>query len=341
MGIKSTVRASASILKRYGLNVFLRRTISKLKKHNFEKADLFLNREQGMPVPSFSAKAPMVPGLVSVVVPCYNHEDFVEQALVSIYHQTCKKIELIVVDDCSSDASPRIIETLFKAWGKEGRFERLKFIKHQANQGAHSSIDEAINQTQGEYIAVLNSDDFYDTNRFDLMISCLKHSGSDIGFSKVYVVDEKGQRKLNSEFTELQKGIDTDSMFYRLCQDNLAVSSGNLFFKRSLIEKIGLFRDFKYIHDWDFLMRAALTSKVCFCGETAYYYRMHSTNSYLSLIGDTKLCDAEMVEMRSRVFAAVYTKPDSAFYSQADYPRIVDLLYRRLMNDEGLILGKK
>ncbi len=341
MGIISTGRAAKSILKRYGLRVFMQRTLSKLKKHNFEKADLFLNRKQGMPVPSFGADAPMVKGLVSVVVPCYNHEDYVEEALASIYRQTCEAIELIVVDDCSRDDSPNIIQALFDAWEQEGRFYRLLFIRHKKNKGAHSSIDEAINQTQGEYIAVLNSDDFYDPNRFDLMKSCLAVNQADIGFSRVEVVDEKSSRKADSHFVELQMGIDRDTMFYRLCQDNLAISSGNLFFKRSLIEKIGLFRDFQYIHDWDFLMRAALTTNVCFCSETAYFYRMHSTNSYLTLIGDTKLCDAEMIEMRSRVFQAVYGQEKSAFYSQDEYGRIIDLLYRRLMNDEGIILGKK
>lgn len=341
MGIVSTGRAAKGILKRYGIRVFLQRAISKLNKHNFEKADLFLNRKQGMPVPSFGAEAPMVKGLVSVVVPCYNHEDFVEEALASVYRQTCQKIELIVVDDCSQDASPEIIQALFKAWEKEGRFHTLRFIRHKKNKGAHSSIDEAINATQGEYIAVLNSDDFYGPNRFDLMINCLEMNGAGIGFSRVAVVDEKGAKKADSPFAELQKGIVRENMFYRLCQDNLAVSSGNLFFRRALIEKIGLFRDFKYVHDWDFLLRAALTTPVCFCSETAYFYRMHSTNSYLLLIGDTKLCDAEMVEMRSRVFKAVYEKEESAFYSKEEHGRIKDLLYRRLMNDEGIAIGKE
>ncbi|MEX1308302.1 MAG: glycosyltransferase family A protein [Eubacteriales bacterium] len=341
MDILSTGRAARSVLKRYGLSVFLQRTLSKLKKHNFEKADLFLNRKQGMPVPSFGQGKPMVEGLVSVVVPCYNHEDFVEEALASIYRQSYEKIELIVVDDCSQDASPKIVETLFDAWEKEGRFYNLTFIAHKENQGAHNSIDEAINLTQGEYIAVLNSDDFYDPSRFNLMVSCLEAYHAGIGFSRVEVVDEKGNLKSNSPFSELQKGIDSSIMFYRLCQDNLAISSGNLFFRRSLIEEIGLFRDFQYIHDWDFLMRAALTTSVCFCKETAYYYRMHSTNSYLSLIGDTKLCDAEMIEMRSRVFQTVYNNEKSDFYSEEEYTRIIDLLYRRLMNDEGLTLGKK
>ena len=341
MGIVSTGRAAKSILKRYGIRVFLQRTLSKFKKHNFEKADLFLNRKQGMPVPSFSASKPMVAGLVSVVVPCYNHEDFVEEALASIYRQTYDKIELIVVDDCSRDASPEIIETLFEAWGKEDRFYNLVFIKHDQNKGAHTSIDEAINLTQGEFIAVLNSDDFYGPNRFNLMVSCLDTHNADIGFSRVEVVDEKGQHKADSPFSELQNGINEETMFYRLCQDNLAISSGNLFFKRSLIEKIGLFRDFQYIHDWDFLMRAALTSKVCFCSGTIYAYRMHSTNSYLALIGDTKLCDQEMIEMRSRVFQAVYKTEESDFYSKEEHGRIIDLLYRRMMNDEGLTLGKE
>ncbi len=338
MGIKTSIQAAAGVLLRYGPKTFIRQTVNKLKSHNFEKADLFLNQEQTVPVPLFSDKEKPVKGLVSVVIPCYNHEAYVGHALTSIYNQSYRDIELIVVDDASSDRSAAVIEGLFDRWKPEKRFLRQLFIRHKQNKGAHDSIDEAVNKSAGEYIAVLNSDDYYDPSRFMLMTDALEKDGAGIGFSKVAVVDKDGNIKSNSPFSAIQHHIDSSHMFLSLCADNLAISSGNLFFKRSLIEKIGLFRDFKYIHDWDFLMRAALETPVSYCPNTTYYYRMHETNSYLALKGNTVLCDSEMTEMRARVLQTIFEQPDHAQYSKEDYPKIIDLLYRRLMNSAGLKL---
>jgi len=286
-----------------------------------------------MPVPSFLGINEEKKGLVTVVIPCYNHEGFVGDALLSIYNQTYRDIEIIIVDDCSHDQSVKVIKNLFNRWEKEHRFYKLTFIEHKKNKGAHESINEAINLGAGEYFAVLNSDDLYDANRFECLTDLMKKADKGLVFSKVKEIDENGKIKRKTPFSALQKHIDKDHMFLGLCGDNLAISSGNLFFKREIIEKIGLFRDFQYIHDWDFLMRSALMTHIGYSENTTYYYRMHSTNSYLNLQTLTDLCDNEMVEMRSRVFKAIYKKTDSLVYPKADYPEIADLLYRRLINN--------
>lgn len=333
MSLASSFKASINVLKRYGLNVFIKQTILKLKKHNFEKADLFLKRKQVMPVPSFLGTNKKVKDLVTAIIPCYNHEAFIADALLSIHEQTYKNIEIIIVDDCSKDNSVSIIKKLIKKWSEEARFHRIKLIEHDENKGAHYSINEAINLGAGEYLAVLNSDDLYEKNRFMKLIEFMGLKNFGLVLSKVCEIDEIGKIKHKTPFSALQKNIDSEHMFLGLCSDNLAISSGNLFFKREIIEKIGLFRDFQYIHDWDFLMRSSLITKVGYCEDTTYYYRMHSTNSYLALSSKTKLCDDEMVEMRSRVFKAIYKKENSNLYSKKDYLKITDLIYRRLVNN--------
>jgi len=338
MGVKSSVMAAFNVLKQYGFKTFVAQTVRKFKPHHFEKAQFFLEREQTRPIPYFSGEKAGKKGLVSVVIPCYNHERFIAKALDSIYNQTYEKIELIVVDDCSRDNSVGIIRSKFDEWGTGNRFDGLTFIAHEQNKGAHYSIDEAIGAGSGEFFAVLNSDDYYDYNRFTVLIEALENKKAVIGFSRVSVVDGNGNIKKRSPFEDIQKRIDQNHMFLGLCTDNLAISSGNLIFRRLLIQEIGLFRDFQYIHDWDFLMRAALTGEVVYCSDTTYYYRMHDTNSYLALRGNTQLCDAEMTEMRLRVFKGVYGKQNSERYSKEDYPKIIDLLYRRLVNStEGIL----
>ncbi len=329
----STLKAGLDVLKKYGLKTFLNQLARKYSKHNFERADEFLNRAQQVLTEKFVGKNEKVSGLVSVIIPCYNHEDFVADALYSIYNQTYEKIEIILIDDFSTDKSAQIVEKLFGMWEDEKRFYNLKFIKNEANKGAHYSINRGLNEGAGEYFAVLNSDDLYDVNRFETLIKLMQVSDAGLSFSKVEEIDENGMIKKKTPFSSLQNNIDNNHMLLGLCGDNLAISSGNLFFKREVMQEIGLFRDFKYIHDWDFLLRGAGVCKVVFSDKTSYYYRMHSTNSYLALNSMTDLCDAEMLEVRSRVFKRVYANKNSNFYDEQDYDKIVDLLYRRMVNN--------
>ena len=333
MGLKSTIKAGISIFKRYGIKPFFRQMILKFSSHNFEKVDTFLNRDNTVVFEKFSPKNEKIDGLVSVVIPCYNHEAFVADALYSIYNQSYKKIEMIVIDDCSVDGCVKIIDKLFDRWKVQERFYKLTFIKNDVNKGAHYSINTGINMCAGSYIAVLNSDDLYDSNRFEMLINVMEDKDAGLAFSKVMEIDENGMVKKKAHFSGLQDKIEKEHMFLGLCGDNLAISSGNLFFKRDVLENIGLFRDFKYVHDWDFLLRSALISHTVFCGSTCYYYRMHSTNSYLALNSMTKLCDEEMLEVSSNIFKKVYNEKESMVYSEQDYEKIIDLLYRRMVNN--------
>jgi glycosyltransferase involved in cell wall biosynthesis len=335
MAFKSTVRAGLDILKRYGLKTFLKQMRLKLSGHHFERATEFMNRTPRVKTDRFEPSNARVPSLLSVVVPCYNHEDFVKDALQSIFLQSYRDIEIIVIDDCSKDNSASIIKSLFKSFSKEKRFYKQTFIQNKVNKGAHYSINTGINLCCGEYIAILNSDDLYAPNRFEVLVEKLNEQKAGVAFSKVSIIDEKGTVKEKSPFSAIQKNIEQAHMFYGLCSDNLAISSGNLLFRRSVIEKIGLFRDFKYVHDWDLLLRSLTVCKQVFCEKTTYYYRMHATNSYLALNSMTALCDQEMTEVRAMVFKKVYGKKISEYYSRKDYDKIVDLLYRRLVNSSA------
>ena len=333
MGLKSTIKAGISIFKRYGIMPFFRQMILKFSSHSFEEVDTFLNCDSTVVFEKFLPKNEQIDGLVSVVIPCYNHEAFVADALYSIYNQSYKMIEMIVIDDCSADGCVKIIEKLFDRWKVEDRFYKLTFIKNGVNKGAHDSINAGINLCAGSYITVLNSDDLYDSSRFETLIGVMEEKDAGLAFSKVMEIDDNGMVKKKTQFSSLQNNIAKEHMFLGLCGDNLAISSGNLFFKREVLENIGLFRDFKYVHDWDFLLRSALITHTVFCGSTCYYYRMHSTNSYLELNSMTQLCDEEMLEVRSNIFKKIYNKKESMVYSVQDYEKIIDLLYRRMVNN--------
>ena len=94
--------------------------------------------------------------LVSVVVPCYNHERYVKECIQSIIDQSYKNIELIVIDDGSKDASVAVIEGLRGAC--EERFTRFEFSARE-NRGLCNTLNQALDWCQGEYFAAIASDD--------------------------------------------------------------------------------------------------------------------------------------------------------------------------------------
>ncbi|MEC0183423.1 glycosyltransferase family 2 protein [Paenibacillus peoriae] len=228
--------------------------------------------------------------LVSVIVPSYNYEKYIEAALKSIYEQTYDQLELVVIDDNSKDNSCHIINELISSEIYLERFKnRLKFLSHDQNQGAHNSINEGIRASQGKYVTILNADDLFEPNRITQLVKHLSASNSDFVFSRIKVIDGEGNdistvsdQAIN--FINTQNSIEKfPSIGWSLIPHNTAISTGNMLFSREIFDKLNGFRNLKYCHDWDFALRCLLLSEPLFVESTYYYYRLHGSNTFLTL----------------------------------------------------------
>ncbi|MBV9358882.1 MAG: glycosyltransferase family 2 protein, partial [Chloroflexi bacterium] len=103
--------------------------------------------------------------LVSVVIPSYNHARFVGQAIWSVEQQTYPHVELVVVDDGSSDGSGRLIERQLA----DSHLARV-FYREHPNLGAAATIDRGVMLSSGEYVAILNSDDTFTPDRVERLM---------------------------------------------------------------------------------------------------------------------------------------------------------------------------
>jgi glycosyltransferase involved in cell wall biosynthesis len=206
--------------------------------------------------------------LVSVVIPSYNHRAYVESALESIFVQTYPSIEIIVIDDGSSDDSAtRIRSTLC----------RSPFPWHfyaRENCGAAGTINEAVASSKGEFVNVLNSDDRFAPSRLMNMVDAVARSGEKWGFSRVAFMDGDGEAigaETSPRAADLAYLTDNvsarDTVGSSFLSGNPSISSGTLFFARTLFDRIGGFRDFRYNHDWDFCLRATLIAEPVFVHE--------------------------------------------------------------------------
>lgn len=221
------------------------------------------------------------PGLISVVIPSYNHAQFVGEAIRSVAEQTYPDIELIVVDDGSSDGSAVAIED---ALTSANRLSRTILIK-QDNQGAHSAINRGVLNSHGEYVCILNSDDFYAPERLERLYQCATQRGNEFAFTEVTHVNSEGVALLGKVVGDYQEWLDGveryPSLSFSLLRTNGTRSSSNFFFSARLVERIGLFRGFRLVHDWDFALRAMRDSEPAFVRENLLSYRIHGSGTLL------------------------------------------------------------
>ena len=123
--------------------------------------------------------------LISVVVTCYNHQDYIEQCLRSIFAQTYRNIELLVLDDGSSDHSAEIIEAVLADSPFPTRFE-----SHE-NMGVVKTRNKALQQIQGTYFIFVDSDDFLDSDYIESFYTSMVQEEADIVYCDLYDPDKK------------------------------------------------------------------------------------------------------------------------------------------------------
>lgn len=222
--------------------------------------------------------------LLSIIIPSYNHEAYIGEAIQSALDQTYQNLELIIVDDGSKDNSLSVIRQVDDS--------RIHVIT-QENQGAHNAINRGLSESKGEYIAILNSDDVFEKDRFAIMINELeKNKEIEFMCSYIRVIDSKGkdlgvkQGWKNMEpwvvpHKELSFAA-TENFKLNLIMSNFTSTTSNFLFTRNLYEKIGGMRNLRFAHDWDFALRAAEVTDCKIIEKPLLKYRVHETNTISS-----------------------------------------------------------
>ncbi|MBK5961387.1 hypothetical protein CCR97_24735 [Rhodoplanes elegans] len=213
--------------------------------------------------------------LVSVVIPSYNHKRFVGQAVESVRAQTHPAVEIVVVDDGSSDGS---FEFLRETVG-----DALAVLRRHDNRGAHATINDAIASATGDWIAILNSDDLYAPQRIERLVDFATGAGHDLVFSDVAFCDETGPlpstHKVVQSHDRAVAAAAGGTIEQALLRGNFVLTTSNLLFRRDVFAAVGPFRPYRYCHDWDFLLRAIGAFRLGWLREPLLQYRLHGSNT--------------------------------------------------------------
>lgn len=225
---------------------------------------------------------------VSVVIPSFNHGRFIAEAIRSVAAQTLPVVDLVIVDDGSSDGSPEVIRRTLAAVDLPG----ARLIE-QENQGSHRALERGIREASGDLIAVLNSDDRFHPERIARMLREVPESGAFLAFSAVNLIDATGDAcdaesaPVKGYRHALYEAARCPTVGFALLRNNIAVTSGNLFFTRSLYEKIGGFQPYRIAHDWDFLLQALVHVEPLLVADRLLDYRTHGDNTRLHIDAET------------------------------------------------------
>ena len=131
--------------------------------------------------------------LVSVVMPAYNAERFIAQAVESVLNQTMPSLELIVVDDCSQDQTVRIVKDM------QERDPRIRLVRNDSNLGPGRSRNLGMGLCAGQYIAFLDSDDLWRPHKLRRQVDLAVATGAEIVYCSYGIIDGVGN-KLCADF---------------------------------------------------------------------------------------------------------------------------------------------
>jgi glycosyltransferase involved in cell wall biosynthesis len=206
--------------------------------------------------------------LVSVIIPSYNRAAFIEAAIHSALDQTYVPVEVIVVDDGSTDGSYEKLQQ----WEERGELVLLTHPERR-NRGQSASINLGIQQAAGSYIAVLDSDDMFAKEKLADQVAFLEaNPETGMVYGQGHAVDADG----NFLFKVPGDGHQELSDPNRLLLDCYMALPGGSLIRRSVFEKAGLFEEsFRAGQDHDMAIRIMEATKCAYLPKLAFYYRKH------------------------------------------------------------------
>jgi len=224
--------------------------------------------------------------LVSVIVPSYNHANYLVECIYSIINQSYSNFELIVIDDGSTDDSRIVLDNLCKEFGF--------ILVFQTNQGITKTLNRGIREfAKGVYIAFCASDDFWATDKLRLQVMFMERNRFyPMCYGKSFVVDENSALLNDLSHIHLKGGcIFEDIILFKLHPPV------NYMFRKEIFDEVGLY-DERLVAE-DFFMNLKISSKysIGFIDEFISYYRLTSLDSKIERFEKVMLSHVAAIQL--------------------------------------------
>ena len=236
---------------------------------------------------------------VTVYMSAYNHEAYVEQAILSIVNQTYQDFELLVIDDGSTDNTPVILERLSQEHGF--------YFERQENMGLPRTLNTLMGMAKGEYFTGSASDDFWPLNRLELQVEAMDANPRvDIIHGDFKQVDTDGH--IIEACVPVRKPISGSGQFLPCLCGNRRYSAPTMMIRSVAWMKVGPYDVTILVEDFDWFLRAVRCCEIIHIKSDLVYYRKHNSNWTTTSGGLTKIADSSYLVARKLglVYGAIF-----------------------------------
>ncbi len=218
--------------------------------------------------------------LITVIVGCYNHAQYVEQCLDSVRRQTYANVQLVVFDDGSTDDSVQVIERWIAAHGAH-----CTFIRDGDNLGLCQRLNQALLIAAGEYVAMTAADDLWLPEKLERQVAILQAAPEHVAlvYSDAYQMDAQGA-DLRRTYLEHCQAVPAPegNVFRKLLEGNFVLAQTALW-RRTCYEKVGLYDESISTEDWDMWLRVSARFSFVFSPYVSAKYRIVQTSLWHEL----------------------------------------------------------
>lgn len=266
---------------------------------------------------------------VSVIIPTYNSEKFIAKAIESVLQQTYPNVELIVVDDASQDNTVEVVKGYCS--------DRIKLIVNDRNQGPSYSRNRAIEVANGEWIALLDSDDWFAGDRLEKLLQVAQSKNADFVVDDLYFITEGAEKPWTTRFSE-RWGFGTGKVPINTITQLNAVDFIELdlgvvkpLIKREFLVRHGLKFDeeLRFGEDFHLFLLCLLKGAKFIVVPTPYYFYYSRADS---LIHDYIKCQEQMHQTTAKLLQKELIK---------NQPSLTYSLHKRMENlGQSIKMGK-
>jgi glycosyltransferase involved in cell wall biosynthesis len=210
--------------------------------------------------------------LVSVLMASYNHEHYIGEAIESVLNQSFNDLELIIVDDCSTDNTTNIIEKY------QAKDNRIRAVIHDRNEGIAKTANDTIKEAKGKFTSFLASDDVWFPFKLEKQVKVLQSNDDKIVWSDGEIINSvgfsTGQRVTQRMQTPKKR---SGYLFQELLKEDI-IFGQSVILRTEYAQQVGFDEAFRYVNDHLFFVNLSRDHEFYFVPENLAKYRVHGDN---------------------------------------------------------------
>lgn len=258
---------------------------------------------------------------ISVIVAVYNTEKYLDRCIESLLNQTYKNMELVIVEDCSTDSSRKLLK-------KYKGNKNIKVFYNRENRGLSYSRNYGLKKSTGDFIGYIDSDDYVEPDYYEKLMSSIKDNKSDIAICDIKLVDEQTNK------IQRCKCYANDFDVYSVVNNGFAASACNKLFKRKNIEKYP-FAEGKVNEDIAVVIPTVIQAKKISYADTCYFYVQRGGSIQNSKFSDKRF---DVFDGVKTTLERIKNEQDYEFYKNAIvYNQLILLLMFAIPKERNFI----